>query len=242
MPRSHVPLSAVRPSMSDDQQALCFLAGANSIFYGENCSTTGNPDVRADRALLARLGLSALGHRQREAPCARRPRARAAWHSGTAAPRGVRDERRALTRRTPPSSRRPRLIDFSSNDYLGLRTIRPRTALAELAALRRHRQRRLAPGHGPPWSTHTLEEEVAAIYVARPRALLFRQATWPILRPSPRGRAESASASVPIGCSRLADRWRARRSGRDARALCPCRSTDAGGAPIDADSGAWSCW
>jgi biotin synthase len=43
--------------MSDELQALCFLAGANSIFYGEKLLTTGNPDVERDRSLLARLGI-----------------------------------------------------------------------------------------------------------------------------------------------------------------------------------------
>jgi len=43
--------------MSEELQALCFLAGANSIFYGEKLLTTGNPDVEADRALFAKLGL-----------------------------------------------------------------------------------------------------------------------------------------------------------------------------------------
>src|SRR5690242_7484867 len=57
MPRSHVRLSAGRQEMSDELQALCFLAGANSIFYGEKLLTTGNPDVERDRRLLARLGL-----------------------------------------------------------------------------------------------------------------------------------------------------------------------------------------
>jgi biotin synthase len=57
MPRSHVRLSAGRTQMSDEMQALCFLAGANSIFYGEKLLTTGNPDVARDRALLERLGL-----------------------------------------------------------------------------------------------------------------------------------------------------------------------------------------
>ncbi|MGH8269524.1 MAG: biotin synthase BioB [Steroidobacteraceae bacterium] len=57
MPRSHVRLSAGRQGMSDELQALCFLAGANSIFYGEKLLTTGNPDVERDRSLLARLGL-----------------------------------------------------------------------------------------------------------------------------------------------------------------------------------------
>jgi biotin synthase len=57
MPRAHVRLSAGRQGMSDELQALCFLAGANSIFYGEKLLTTGNPDVERDRRLLARLGI-----------------------------------------------------------------------------------------------------------------------------------------------------------------------------------------
>ena len=48
-----VRLSAGRAEMSEELQALCFLAGANSIFYGEKLLTTGNPDVEADQALFA---------------------------------------------------------------------------------------------------------------------------------------------------------------------------------------------
>jgi biotin synthase len=59
MPRAHVRLSAGRTEMSDELQALCFLAGANSIFYGEKLLTTGNPDVERDQKLFARLGLKA---------------------------------------------------------------------------------------------------------------------------------------------------------------------------------------
>ncbi|HKT73389.1 MAG TPA: biotin synthase BioB [Steroidobacteraceae bacterium] len=59
MPRAYVRLSAGREQMSDETQALCFLAGANSIFYGEKLLTTGNPDVERDRRLFARLGLHA---------------------------------------------------------------------------------------------------------------------------------------------------------------------------------------
>ena len=59
MPRAHVRLSAGREGMSDELQALCFLAGANSIFYGEKLLTTGNPDVERDQQLFARLGLAA---------------------------------------------------------------------------------------------------------------------------------------------------------------------------------------
>ncbi|MQP77290.1 biotin synthase BioB [Stenotrophomonas sp. MYb238] len=57
MPRSMVRLSAGRESMSDELQALCFAAGANSIFYGEKLLTTGNPDTARDQALFARLGI-----------------------------------------------------------------------------------------------------------------------------------------------------------------------------------------
>jgi len=57
MPTSMVRLSAGRAEMSDELQALCFFAGANSIFYGEKLLTTGNPDVAHDQALFARLGL-----------------------------------------------------------------------------------------------------------------------------------------------------------------------------------------
>ena len=50
MPKSAVRLSAGRTAMSDELQALCFLAGANSIFYGEKLLTTGNPDTERDQA------------------------------------------------------------------------------------------------------------------------------------------------------------------------------------------------
>ncbi|MCR4305024.1 MAG: biotin synthase BioB [Gallionella sp.] len=57
MPAALVRLSAGRQQMSDAVQALCFLAGANSIFYGERLLTTGNPDVEKDRVLLDKLGM-----------------------------------------------------------------------------------------------------------------------------------------------------------------------------------------
>ena len=57
MPQAHVRLSAGREEFSDELQALCFVAGANSIFYGDKLLTTGNPDTEADRTLFARLGL-----------------------------------------------------------------------------------------------------------------------------------------------------------------------------------------
>lgn len=62
MPASYVRLSAGRENMNDETQALCFLAGANSIFYGEKLLTTPNPEADKDMQLFARLGL------QTEAP------------------------------------------------------------------------------------------------------------------------------------------------------------------------------
>ncbi|MDI4665824.1 biotin synthase BioB [Xanthobacter autotrophicus] len=59
MPRSIVRLSAGRHAMSDEMQALCFLAGANSIFTGDVLLTTGNPERDKDAALFARLGIRA---------------------------------------------------------------------------------------------------------------------------------------------------------------------------------------
>jgi biotin synthase len=60
MPKSMVRLSAGREEMNDETQALCFLAGANSIFYGEKLLTTPNPAADRDKALFGRLGLSSM--------------------------------------------------------------------------------------------------------------------------------------------------------------------------------------
>jgi len=60
MPASMVRLSAGRQQMSEAIQALCFLAGANSIFYGEKLLTTGNPEARQDKALMEKLGITAM--------------------------------------------------------------------------------------------------------------------------------------------------------------------------------------
>jgi len=65
MPRSYVRLSAGRTQMSEEKQALCFLAGANSMFFGDKLLTTGNPDTERDLALLSRLGMR---FEQAEAP------------------------------------------------------------------------------------------------------------------------------------------------------------------------------
>lgn len=60
MPAAYVRLSAGRSGMNDEHQALCFMAGANSIFYGEELLTTDNPALEKDRLLFDRLGINAL--------------------------------------------------------------------------------------------------------------------------------------------------------------------------------------
>ena len=70
MPASHVRLSAGRTEMSDELQAMCFFAGANSIFYGDELLTTENPQVAKDNALFQRLGLKAEQGAPEPAACA----------------------------------------------------------------------------------------------------------------------------------------------------------------------------
>ncbi|WP_420475691.1 biotin synthase BioB [Noviherbaspirillum sp. ST9] len=68
MPKARVRLSAGRREMGEAVQAMCFVAGANSIFYGDKLLTTGNPDVEADRVLLEKLGMK-VKHTQHEPKC-----------------------------------------------------------------------------------------------------------------------------------------------------------------------------
>jgi biotin synthase len=73
MPKAHVRLSAGRSSMSEETQTLAFLAGANSIFYGDKLLTTENPEEDHDRKLFAKLGITAEPLAQQNAPgCSRR--------------------------------------------------------------------------------------------------------------------------------------------------------------------------
>jgi biotin synthase len=69
MPRAMVRLSAGRQEMPAAIQALCFLAGANSIFYGEKLLTTGNPEVERDQALFARLGIHPMAADENGGAC-----------------------------------------------------------------------------------------------------------------------------------------------------------------------------
>jgi len=128
MPRSRVRLSAGRLALSDEAQALCFYAGANSIFVGEKLLTTPNPEVGHDHRLLQTLGLrpeksgqgSAFSH-----PRQPQPLEQALEH------RLAEREQQHLRRRL----RRPEGLDFCSNDYLGLaRHPDIRAALAQALA------------------------------------------------------------------------------------------------------------
>lgn len=88
MPESYVRLSAGRNQMSDEMQALCFLAGANSIFYGDRLLTTDNPGADADLRLFQRLGLEFEQHSElqaTEAGCGRHKSEQVEQHSGAAA-------------------------------------------------------------------------------------------------------------------------------------------------------------
>lgn len=73
MPASYVRLSAGRSEMSDETQALCFFAGANSIFYGERLLTTENPQDAKDRELFRQLGLRGEGHVEEVQTCGSGP-------------------------------------------------------------------------------------------------------------------------------------------------------------------------
>lgn len=75
MPHSHVRLSAGRTEMTDEMQALCFFAGANSIFMGDTLLTAGNPDEDQDMRLLAKLGMTTMAAHE-HAPAELAPRRR----------------------------------------------------------------------------------------------------------------------------------------------------------------------
>ena len=66
MPESVVRLSAGRTEMSDEMQALCYFAGANSIFYGDKLLTTSNPDENTDRILFDKLGINSADSTKQE--------------------------------------------------------------------------------------------------------------------------------------------------------------------------------
>jgi biotin synthase len=157
MPDSKVRLSAGRLSLSDEAQALCFYAGANSIFVGDKLLTTPNPGFDHDHKLLDTLGLKP----QPQAPETRRERRTAAAALDAAWTAGLnRLEEQSRRRRLAPRQGE----DFCSNDYLGLAR-HPAVRSALVQALQQGLDlgstgSRLVRGHHP--SLTTLEEEFAA--------------------------------------------------------------------------------
>ena len=190
MPKASVRLSAGREVMSDELQALCFLAGANSIFYGEKLLTTGNPDVARDRALMTRLGIEPLvppdwpraAERTASTPgtCTarivrtpRRARAGHATRPGSAEGRARRSRAAQPQAHGDASASRAGLINFCSNDYLGLKN-HPEVVRAFTDAAAKYGvgsgASHLVTGHGP--EHEALEEELAA-FTGREKALVF---------------------------------------------------------------------
>ena len=144
MPNSYVRLSAGRTDMSDAVQALCFLAGANSIFYGDRLLTTPNPGRSHDEQLFERLGIvpeQAAGRRRLSA-ATRRCRAQTQGSPRNSRRRrlpdgragGARSRRASRAACACPSTGRE-CIAFCSNDYLGLAD-HPRVVEAFCAAAR----------------------------------------------------------------------------------------------------------
>ena len=223
MPKAHVRLSAGRTEMSDELQALCFLAGANSIFYGEKLLTTGNPDVAHDQALFARLGVE--------------PEPR---HCVTALEDlRARDlyRRRRMVQHWPPErggalaivEGQERLV-FCSNDYLGL-AHHPRVIDAFREAAARFGvgsgASHLVTGHGV--EHHALEEELAA-FTGRERALLFStgyMANLGVVSDTHRARRRGARGS-PEPCLAPGCGTSVRRT---LQSLCALRRRCGGGAP-----------
>jgi biotin synthase len=176
MPRSHVRLSAGRAAMSDEMQALCFLAGANSIFYGEKLLTTAIPTPRATTRSSAGSASDPSLPPPGTDPV---PAAPIAFEAVLADldEQGLRRRRRTVRRLSHDTAEieldGTRCIDFCSNDYLGL-SAHPRVTEAFIEAARLHgvgsRASHLITGH--QGEHDALEEELAA-FTGRERALLF---------------------------------------------------------------------
>ncbi len=140
MPRAMVRLSAGRMQMSQEAQLLCMMAGANSLFFGEKLLTTGNPEYVDDMALLEGAGLKPLEPKLDTAAAAVSSVADA-WARGELADLGRRGLLRTLEPLGSPQGPVVRiggqsLVNFSSNDYLGL-AADPRVVHAFAAGLER---------------------------------------------------------------------------------------------------------
>ena len=181
IPKAHVRLSAGRSSMSDELQALAFLAGANSIFYGEKLLTTGNPDVDA-RSRAAGAARNAAPRAPRLCLVRLDPqadRARAGGIRGAATPAGAAELAEAFPEPGDPTAVRVggRLLrNFCSNDYLGL-SHHPELIRAATDCMSRFGfgagAAHLVSGHS--LEHHALEEELAAFIGRAARAAVLQR-------------------------------------------------------------------
>ncbi|TNF92910.1 MAG: 8-amino-7-oxononanoate synthase [Gammaproteobacteria bacterium] len=171
MPASVVRLSAGREQMSDELQALCFLAGANSVFYGEKLLTTPNPDQAHDRALFNRLGQWIRPSQGSEGL----PEVQLSERLADRHARKLYRNRRVVE---GPQSIYLKIdghdvVSFCSNDYLGLAN-HPHVRAAFVRATEQYGvgagAAHLITGHTR--AHHQLEEELAE-FTGRDRALLF---------------------------------------------------------------------
>ena len=202
MPRSYLRLSAGRTDMSEAVQALCFLAGANSIFYGERLLTTPNPGRTRDDELFARLGLQpetgAAGARRLRRGAPRWSHSRD--HSRRACRHSLRPDelrtRREVQSRAPGGVRASiggsELLAFCSNDYLGLAD-HPRVVEAFVAAAR---EWGVGSGASHLVSGHCREHHAAGAGTCGFHAQAARAAFLDRLHGEPRGRDHAGGAGA----------------------------------------------
>jgi hypothetical protein len=188
MPASVVRLSAGREGMSEELQALCFLAGANSIFYGEKLLTTGNPDVERDRALL-----------------------RAARHPARDAGRGA---CAAVLRRSPPPSQisnRRRCDGSGRHGDAGRRRVRAARRSSRRQLLQQRLSRpRAAPGadRGDAGQRAHLRARAPALRTSSPVTAPSMKRSSANSRSSPAASARCCSPPATWRTSAWSARWR----------------------------------
>ena len=211
MPTSVVRLSAGRREMPESVQALCFLAGANSIFYGDRLLTTGNPDAAADRALLAKLGLQPALTGWTNGWIARQCAARSsALHPRVRRTRSRAKSSAAWRNDFNTSSMRPGASSKSARtNGAGIELLRARYPKAEIISVR-YLLRRGAPGKR--CSGRGLRAHARSSACARERFICADPAALPFAHGSLRDAVVESQLSlrrlIPFNVARMASRAR----------------------------------